>query len=280
MKKITTLLGLLSFAGAAFAHDGNFPLDTLTSPSLSNFKVSASVGFESEYVFRAVKLAGYSVQPKVEIAYPVAGFDLYGGAWMNAPVQSQRNSSGELSNLQEIDFYAGATYAYQMLTFDVGYTYYWYPSDKADISRENEVYFGITGDSASFLGGVNLNPSVYYFYNFQLEQHVIESSLGYEFEVGSYVGVNGLTLPLRAYFGWLSADRANGDQDYSAGSADSDASYFYYGGSADIAYAFNEYCTVSAGVRYSQHFNRHGDARSMDSGERRLWYGVKVDFGF
>ena len=277
MKKITTLLGLLSFAGAAFAQNGNFPLDTLTNPSLSNLKVAASVGFESEYVFRGVKYAGYSVQPKVELAYPVAGFDVYAGAWMNAPVQSNKNSAGDLQNLQEIDFYTGAAYSYEMITVDMGYTYYWYTAETDGKNRENEVYAGFTFDTASFLEGVNVNPSIYYFYNFQTQQHVVETSVGYEFTAGSYLGVDGLTMPLRAYCGWLSSDRFNGDQTMGP---DLNASYMYYGASADVAYAFNEYCTISAGVRFSQHFNRHGEARELQGSEKRLWYGVKVDFGF
>ncbi len=278
MKKAASIIGILALASAAYSQDGNFPLNSITNPSLSNLKVSAAVGFESEYVFRAEKLAGLSIQPKVELGYNIAGFDAYAGAWMNSPLEKQRNSAGDLVNLEEVDLYAGMSYSYGSFTVDLGYTYYWYPSDNDGATRDSEVYAGIMMDTASYLG-LNLNPSVYYFYNFQLEQHTIEASLGYELQLGSYVGLPKLTLPLRAYFGYLTADRRNGDQDY--GSPDLKGSYMYYGGSADIAYAITDYCTISAGVRYSQRFEESGDAGAIsDRGERKFWYGAKVDFGF
>ena len=286
MKKLTAILALCLASLVSFGQDGSFPVDTILNPSLSNFRVAASVGAESEYVFRGEKLAGFSIQPKVEFAYPVLGFDLYAGAWMNSPVNKQLSDNGTLENLEEIDLYAGVTYSWGPVTVDVGAVYYWYPSDNAGINRDYEAYTGVTFDTSAYLSGINLNPSVYYFYNFTLEQHTIEASLGYDAPVGAWLmGWEKLTMPIRAYYGYSTADKINGDQMMNLG-RNYERAYNYWGASIDIAYAITEYCTVSAGVRYSQTFNANGDYDPDEDydysslSQRRLWWGAKVDFGF
>ena len=86
MKKTIISLAAIAASCAAYSQDGQFPLDSLKNPSVDYVSVSASVGFESAYVFRAEKLANYSIQPEVEVGYTIAGFDLYGGAWANTPL--------------------------------------------------------------------------------------------------------------------------------------------------------------------------------------------------
>lgn len=275
MKKTIISLAAIAASCAAYSQDGQFPLDSLKNPSVDYISVSASVGFESAYVFRAEKLANYSIQPEVEVGYTIAGFDLYGGAWANTPLY------GTDDGLQEIDFNAGASYTYKSLRLDVGYLYYWYPSyDKAsgDLSRDMEVYVGISLDTSAYLDGINLNPSVYYFYNWILEQQVVEASIGYDTPVGSWLmGWEKLTMPANVYFGYATAGRKNGD----TGGDDVGCTYWYWGASIDVAYAITEYCTLSAGARYSQAFGNNADDPSYQINPRQnFWYGAKVSFGF
>lgn len=280
MKKITTIAALVAgFCGTVFAQDGSFPSNSILNPSMSLFRVSTAVGYESEYVFRGEQRADDSIQPKVEIAYPIFGFDLYCGTWMNFPID--REGQGSYNQLTEIDFYAGLNYSFGAFSIDFGGIYYWYPDQPYYMSGNTEVYVGLSMDTSSYLWGINLNPSVYYFYNFDLEQNVIEFSLGYELPIGNLLmGWNSLTMPLRGYAGWLTAERRNGDQD-PTGYKWKD-SYMYFGCSADIAYALTQYCTISGGVRFSYNDNGAENLYYDYSigGEKNLWFGAKVDFGF
>ncbi len=247
--------------------------------SLSLLSVSATIGYESEYVFRGEKYAGHSIQPGLEFAYPIYGIDIYAGGWYTSPVQGSKKDE-----LTELDIYAGATYTYGAVTFDVGYIYYWYPevtSESESVSRDMEVYCGVTVDTSSYLG-INLNPSAYYFYNWVLKQQVVEISIGYEAPIGEWVIDNDkLTMPLNLYGGYLSAGRKYGDID---GIDNAGVSYFYYGASADIAYALTDYCTISGGIRYSQRDGGNEgepvDHAELCGRERNLWFGAKVSFGF
>lgn len=244
--------------------------------SLSLLGVSASVGYESEYVFRGEKRSGHSIQPKVEFSYPLYALDLYAGAWYSSPVKGT-----QMGEVNELDAYIGAVYYYKEVRFDVGYIYYWYPdSNSSLITGDMEVYGGVSFDTASYLFGVNVSPSVYYFYNWTLDQNVVEMSLGYSFPIGDWAVDNSrLTLPVRVYGGYLSAGKKDDGKLGGQG-----CNYWYYGASADLAYAVTEYCTISAGVRYSQRGGGEGTqtdgSYTLTGREKNFWFGGKVDFGF
>lgn len=242
--------------------------------SLSLLSVSAAVGYESQYMFRAEKRAEHSIQPKVEFAYPLYGFDVYVGAWANTPI------NGDKGGLTEIDLYGGVNYYYQSLRFDVGYIFYYYPTvdTPATVSRDMEVYTGVTWDTAPYLSNINLNPSIYYFYNWVLDQQVVETSIGYNTPVGEwFIDDSRVTFPVRVYGGYLSAGKKNGDSSQGA-------TYFYWGVSGDIAIAVTKYCTISGGMRFSmrQGGNEGAPTNGYDIMGRadNIWFGGKVDFGF
>lgn len=246
--------------------------------SLSLLSVSAAVGFESQYVFRAEKFSGHAIQPKVEFAYPVYGFDIYVGAWANTPIE------GTKGGLTEIDIYGGVNYYYKSARIDVGYILYYYPDsdqNRNNLSRDMEVYVGGAFDTSAYLDGINLNPSAYYFYNWILKQQVVEISIGYNIPVGDYLLDDGrFTLPVNLYGGYLTSGRKNGDN----GGPDQGVTYFYWGVSGDIAFAITDYCTISGGIRYSmREGGNEGEAVDhypLQGRENNLWFGGKVDFGF
>ncbi len=245
--------------------------------SVELLSVSAAVGFESEYVFRGEKRSSGAVQPKVELAYPLYGVDLYVGAWSSSPVKGDSST-----NLLEVDLYGGVNYYAGPVRLDLGYIFYWYPSDEIlpdQRSRDMEVYIGASLDTAAYLWGVNVNPSVYYYYNWILKQHVVEVSIGYNAPVGHWLlDYPRLTMPVNVYGGYLTAGQKLGDV-----AVRDSATYWYYGASADLALAVTEYCTVSGGVRYSYRSGGdEGDAgnTTLLGRENNFWFGGKVDFGF
>ena len=143
-----------------------------------------------------------------------------------------------------------------------------------------EVYGGVSFDTASYLFGINVSPSFYYFYNWTLEQHVFELSLGYAFPVGGWLLDNErFTMPVRVYGGYLTAGKKDDGKLGGQG-----CNYWYYGVSADLAYAVTEYCTISGGIRFSQRGGGEGPqsdgSYELAGREKNFWFGGKVDFGF
>ena len=252
--------------------------DVAPDLSISLLSVSAAVGYESQYMFRGEKFAGHSIQPKIEFAYPIYGFDLYVGAWANTPIQ------GSKGGLTEIDLYGGVNFYYKSIRLDLGYIYYYYTDTdltRNNISRDMEIYVGGAFDTSAYLDGINLNPSVYYFYNWILKQQVVEVSLSYAIPVGEWLFDDGrFSLPVSIYGGYLSAGRKNGDN----GSASEGVTYFYCGATADLAFSITDYCTISTGIRYSAREGGNEGSPSQDyrllGRANNLWFGGKVDFGF
>ena len=283
-KTILTMASCAAFFASAFAQDitvtqlnggvVEYRKDYTPELSLDLIGVSASVGYESEYVFRGEKRSNHAIQSKLEFSYPIYSLDVYAGAWYSSPIRGTSKSQ-----MNELDAYVGAVYYMKDFRFDVGCIYYWYPdNERALNSGDGEVYAGVSFDTASYLLGVNVSPSLYYYYNWTLEQHTIEASFGYSFALGQYLGDNRFSLPIRFYFGYLTSDNKD---DGKLGGQECD--YYYFGGSADIAFAITEYCTISVGVRYSQREGGDGknpnDFNLMGS-DKNIWAGGKVDFGF
>lgn len=256
---------------------------------LADLSVSGTIDWESQYVYRAKKITNTAFQPKVEFGYPVYGGSIYAGVWTNQPISRRTSGAGADQN-NEIDLYGG--YAYPLdslvkgLSLDVGDTYYWYPEAGGvanNLDRSDEMYVGLTYDTTSVLGGYNLSPSLYYYYDFILNQSVIEFSLKYTWDMSSMTGVKGLSLNPRAYVGWLDALRQRGDQ-LNAGAPNWRNSYTYWGLTLDLNYKLNDFTTLFAGFRYAG--NNDGNVfypafgtNSQGGGtDENVWAGAGVKF--
>ncbi len=235
--------------------------------------MTGTFDFESQYVFRSIKLSGPSFQPGLEVGYPVLGGDLYAGMWAAVPVTADRSLlTFPNDRINEVDFYIGYAYPVtDMFTVDVGFTYYWYPNMPANfgIGQSREIYAGVSAD-------VLLSPAVYFYYDFDYEQTVLEFSVGYSLDLAEYAGVNGLSLDLGAYFGLLNASNAD-----PLGAKRNDG-YSYGGGTADLIYAISENLAVSVGMRVSH--NNEGQQSQLNSmnrgGETQFWWGASVGFAY
>ena len=76
------------------------------------------------------------------------------------------------------------------------------------------------------------------------------------------------TIDLAAVYGWTTT--ANQHFEDSVG-------YSYFAFSADAVVALNDYCTLSAGVRYA--YNNDYDY-SVPTTASRVWFGTKASIGF
>ena len=265
-----TLITAIAFAGLASA-SANF---------VDDLSISGSFDYETEYVFRGHDLSDHSFQPGVEFGYGLLGGDLYTGVW----------SSHEISNTDdvntEVDFYIG--YAYDLtefslcdqtvsipVTLDVGFTYYMFP-DSVLVDRSREVYVGVSLDSL-------LNPALYYYYDFDKEQSVLELSVGHSVDLSEFIPVDS-SLELGAYWGFVDADDVAAGQ----GGVDVANGYSYAGVSADVVYPLSQTASASIGVRWA--INNDGDSSPVpaaaasslsgttNSAEDTLWFGTTLSF--
>ena len=253
MKKFIASLAIAGVAAGLSAQE--------TGSSLSDLSITGTFDFETEYVFRGKELQQQSFQPSVEFGFPVLGGDLYAGVWTAQPIKA-----GEFN---EIDFYTGFAYPItDMFTADAGFTYYWYPDSVpgGPISQTREIYIGVSAD-------VILSPALYFYYDFDLEQTVLEGSIGYSFDLSQYVGTEGISIDLGAYLGWLSADAANGSQ--RNGAPKWKNGYTYGGVTADLVYAFSENVSSSMGIRWAA--NNDG---TVNGPEQNLWFGATLGFAY
>lgn len=201
-----TTLALAVLTGGAFTAQAQ-------EAEASALSVTVDVTYVSDYVFRGGKLGGASIQPSVEAAYG----DFYAGVWHTSEL------SNTTANATETDLYAGYGFAVtDIISLDAGVTRYTYEGGSGDDTTE--VYVGLSAD-------VLLSPSVYYYYDFDLETYVIEGSVGY-------------SLPVDAISASVDFSGAVGH----VGAPGDDRTYFSVG--ASVPYSLSETATLTVGVDY------------------------------
>jgi len=178
----------------------------------SDLSVTVDVTYVSDYVFRGVKLGDASIQPSVEAAYG----DFYAGAWHTSELSHSDGAT-------ETDLYAG--YGYQLndkVKLDGGVTAYTYNGGSNGDTVEG--YVGVSVD-------VLLSPSVYGYYDFDLDVATVEASVGYSIPVDA---INA-SVDLSAKLGNVSAP----GEDYTYGVA-----------GVAIPYKLSETATLTVGADY------------------------------
>jgi len=275
----------------------------------SDLIISGSGGFESRFVYRGSKLAKQVVTSRLEIAHPICFSFLdmssfapiiYGGAWGVFPVRNTENQSA-----QQVNPYGGISFkpfeslkgdfclpVFEDITLDVGYVRYIFTNTdqngrtfrSRNTSRQNELYFGASLD-------FYLHWAAYAFYNFDLEQWVIEPSVSTSIDLLGFFSKDCkhiLTFDPEVRGGWLHAKNFNGNQ-RAAGVGAHENSYLYIQAKADLTFHFNEYASVSGGARYVANndgnitpFNANGPytANALDGDDDFFWFGGSLNFSF
>lgn len=231
--KLIASLAVLTIAGAA------------SVKAQDELSISATIGWESEYVFRGLQLAKTSFQNSIDLSYGGA----YLGLWTMLPVDGVEGFA------KEFDVYAGYGFAAtDMINLDVGVTLYYYPSIRDIFAMADRTTF------EAYIGGslnTMLSPSLYLYYDFTLENWVIEGSIGHSLELAEAT-----SLDLGLHSGYVFVHQAK--------------DYWYGGISADIGYAFTDNAKASLGTRLT--FN---DEKAYNSGKSaNLWWGMSFSAGF
>ncbi len=209
--------------------------------SAQEIAISSTFAFESEYVFRGVQFADSSFQPAIDLSYG----DFYLGTWVNSPIVDGVGFNNE------VDFYGGYGFApTDWLSIDLGLTYYWFPEDPSSDSYSRELYIGFAADVA-------LAPSVYFYYDFDLEGFTLQFSGGHSFDMSE--SIPNSSIDVGFYVGGVYFDVGT--------------DYVYYGGSIDWSYAFNDNASISFGMRVSS-----TDLSGVRDGN--FWWGSVFSAGF
>lgn len=217
--------------------------------SASALSVTVDVTYVSDYVFRGQQVASDSIQPSIEASYA----DFYAGIWHSNDI----NSSGT----SETDFYAG--YGFSLndnIRLDAGVTRYTYNGQSG--GDTTEVYVGASFD-------VLLNPSVYYYYDFDREANTVEVSIGHSFAIDA---INS-SIDLSAAAGYVSK------QGTAAGQINDDYTYYVVG--ASIPYKLSETATLTVGVDYVLNDTESASGFSATGNDDDKFVGkVGISIGF
>jgi uncharacterized protein (TIGR02001 family) len=234
MKKTILALAALAVGASAYAQEAK----------TTDLSVTLDLTYVTDYVFRGATLAGASFQPSVEAAYG----DFYAGVWHSDAI-SGTNTAGIGDS--ETDFYAGYGFAVtEKISIDVGATRYVYSGGSS--GDTTEAYAGLSFD-------VLLSPSVYYYYDFDLEISSYIGSIGYSLPVESI----GTSLDFSGSVGYIQRSGLNGD-DYTYGSV-----------GVSVPYKLSDTATLTAGVQYILN-----DTDALD-GDNDLVVGtVGISIGF
>lgn len=244
---------------AASEKEVNALVDTeLLSNPLENFSASATVAYESEYIFRGKAQAGHGINPMVDLGYDFGnGLAAYAEYW---------GFYGVDNGFGENDFYAGLTYTIENITFDVGYLGYTYNDDS---KNESEFMVAVSYDTVDLLGDFNVSPFAAFYYNYTYSGTTVEGGLSYEAPVTKWlIDENWGTINLAAYVGY--ADYSDG-LTYHGG-------YVYTGVSADAVVQVTDNMALSAGIRWA--CNNDGADENIGGKQQNLWFGTAVIFGF
>lgn len=214
---------------------------------------TVSVDYVSEYVFRGVSYQRGAVQPGIELGK--GGFTI--GVWSSVAM-------GETSaaSIDELDVYGGYSWdVSDTISAGVGFTVYHFPDTPGGLfdfggASTFEINAGLDFDTV-------LAPSIYGYYDFDLEAFTVEGGLSQSFELAEKTS---LDLGVTAAF--VTAD---GGGDYQYGLA-----------SAGIGYALSDNVGASIGANYSissentLRFKVDGNGNGFTAEDDLLWFGVGV----
>jgi uncharacterized protein (TIGR02001 family) len=195
--------------------------------------VDVSFGYTSDYYFRGWQLADEIIEASVEYADD-SGF--YIGAWTAQPLDSGPD--------WEIDYYAGYGFGLsETVSLDLGVATYTY--ETADSTWEP--FIGVAVDTT-------LAPSLYAYYDLDLEILTFEGGISHSIEIDEASGVE-----LAANLGFVTPDE--GDE------------YTYFKLSAGYSYAFSESGSFGLSASYT-------DASEELTWDDGFYYGASLAFSF
>jgi hypothetical protein len=252
------------------------------SSKFSELSLDTSCRFDTEYVYRGVKLNQQVFTPKVEISTSLfEDGDIYFGGKAFLGVKNSR--------FAKYNCYLGTSYGFaDIFTVDTGFIHHMYRNRFVwvgrsfpwkDIKRHSEeIYLGLMAD-------VILNPSVYYFYDITQKRHNFEGKVNYLYDLSS-LGVNGFAIDLFTKIGYDRTKKPFGLKNAFQSSGVFDGfrkGYFYYGAGANIiTYVFGESVKIQTGAQYERTNTKNIWTTKLSEKNHKnlLWFSTSVECNF
>lgn len=214
--------------------------------------VTSTTGYESEYVFRGVKLSNDILTQDVNVAYKFIDLDVE-GIWNAVPADRK-------ASLGEVDFTPAIVIPLKAASLSIGETIYDYPNKKnvTDGSKNT------TEDFVQLSYNAVLNPYVKIAYNNTLRTGYGEAGVSQKFDVPFLKGV---FLTPGAVVGWDGQRNAVLTDKFTE-------SYQYVGGSLALGYTYR-----AANLSLSANRDYVSGATGTDKSQL-TWYGASVGFKF
>lgn len=239
---------------------------SIADANAEDLSVSASLGFESRYVFRGVQYAETSIQPAVTLTKD--GFHL--GAWFNLPVGD--DDFVNPTNGEELDLVVGySTALTDIVTIDVGLTYYLFPEAMSG-------FFDFYEEDGDGLGINTLEPYVSLSFDTPLAP-VITVYRDFMYDTFTFQGTASHSIPL--------AEKTSFDLSGMIGYVVDDSigiDYLYGVASAGFSYQFSDVSKVYAGARYGGSDLPGGslvkDSIAGTAQSAGFWWGVGLSTSF
>lgn len=198
------------------------------------------VGYSNEYNFRFVDQGNDLIEAGIDLATEYNGFGVSAGAWYGSwDAYGAAGAAGV--NADELDVYAAASYAFDPVTIELGYIYYYFP-DTTGIDTQ-EVYLGASLDLPF---GIGFGSTFYYDFD-TYNGWYWDNAISY-----SFVFNDCLSLDLAAGVAFAHGNELQGSVRPTAGGvAPSKDGYQGYYLSAALPWSPMENLTISPYVKYT-----------------------------
>lgn len=206
-------------------------LTAITSVSTAE-TISATAGFEGQYVFRGQKISDNVLNGEVSVALP-SGTELTAAGFWNVNDKDAKTTEVDLSLAQSFDIDAATT-------FTVGGTGYFYPKANTRLAETNYTLEAF----ATLAYNAFLNPSISAGYDFNLKQIFADGSVTQKVGL-PFLADNWYLLP-SVSAGYVAAKDLLPEK---SGAAVKD-SYYYASGKIDLVYELPN-VVLGVGYRYN-----------------------------
>jgi uncharacterized protein (TIGR02001 family) len=239
---------------------------SLSPANAEDLSISATLGFESRYIFRGVQFAETSLQPAVTLSKD--GFHV--GAWFNLPVGD--DDFVVPTNGEELDLVAGYSFPLnEVVSVDVGVTYYLFPeamSGFGDFFEEDGDGLGVNTlePYVALSFAAPLSPVVTLYRDFMYDTFTLQGQASHSIALAEKT-----SFDLAATIGYVFDDAIGAD-------------YLYGVASAGVSYAFSDASSVYAGARYGGSDLAGGslvkDSIAGTTQAGGFWWGVGLSTSF
>jgi hypothetical protein len=147
----------------------------------SAFNASASVSFNSDYMWRGFNLYdGSSIQPSISVDYDTGYGTVGGNVWSHL---SAEGGTTNIDKFTEIDYTLTYALALDPIAVKVGHLWYTYPKDSDNLENTAEIFASVVIDDEALGSPFPLSPTLSAYHDYDLvDGQYYELGISHTFE--------------------------------------------------------------------------------------------------